>query len=256
MLDGLALNAPGLFVTATDTDVGKTVVTSALAVELRRQSPGMRLGVCKPFATGCRRDREGLVNPDAEALAHFADCRAPLEVINPLRFRQPLAPAVAAEQSGETIDWPALCQSLSRLDREHEALLIEGVGGVLVPLDPADPQCTVLSLMRALGYPALIVARAGLGTLNHTAMTARLLEQAGVSVAGIVINGYPTDAAEADPSVASNRRWLTRMTGLPVLATVPTMRPDQVAPEKGVLHEDILAAIAMQRWASHLAPPR
>jgi dethiobiotin synthetase len=256
MLDRLTLKRPGLFVTATDTEVGKTVVTSAIALALRRQAPGLSVGVCKPFATGCRREREGLVNADAEALAHFADCREPLDVINPVRFKPALAPAVAAEQLNESIDWPGIGESLTRLDRGHDALLIEGVGGIMAPLDPGDAQCTVLSLIRALGYPVVIVTRSTLGTLNHTAMTAALLREAGATVAGIVMNQYPLQPAGGDTTATTNLTWLKRMTGLPVLATVPTLEAGQVAPQQGRLHEDIHAAMAMQRWERHLAPPR
>jgi dethiobiotin synthetase len=256
MFDGLALTRPGLFITATDTDVGKTVVTSALALALRRQQPQCRLGVSKPFSSGCRKDREGLVNPDAEALAHFADCREPLAVINPLRYQKPLAPAVAADELGEPIDWSLLAESLHRLEEGHDLMLIEGVGGVLVPLDPSDPQCTVLTFMQALGYPAVIVARAGLGTLNHTAMTARLLREAGVPIAGIVMNQYDPDAAAADdPSFQSNRQWLERLTGAPVLAVVPKVSTDQCQPQKGILGQAIVHAMAMQQWRPFFKRP-
>jgi len=104
MLDELQLHKPGLFITATDTEVGKTAIAGGVALTLGRQNPGRRLGVSKPFASGCRREREELVNADAEALAHFADCREPLHVINPIRFKAPLAPAVAAEQVGRPIE--------------------------------------------------------------------------------------------------------------------------------------------------------
>ncbi len=147
------LRSPGLFVTGTDTGVGKTLVTCAIAAALRRQRPSWRLGVSKPFSTGCRRDREGLVNPDAEALAHFADCRLPLATINPIRFIPPLAPAVAAEQVGGKVDWPLLAQSLEELDEHSDALLIEGVGGLMVPLDPQRPRLTVLDLARRCDTP-------------------------------------------------------------------------------------------------------
>jgi dethiobiotin synthetase len=255
MLERLSLHAPGLFITATDTHVGKTVVTSAIAVALRQQRPGLSLGVCKPFATGCRRERETLVNADAEALAHFADCRSPLATINPIRFKPPLAAAVAAEQTGQAVDWAALAESLKRIDRDHDALLIEGVGGLLVPLDPEDMDATVLTLMRAIGYPAVVVTRSGLGTLNHTAMTVRLLREAGVPVAGLVMNNYHADAANADdPSVQTNRPWLERLTGAPVLATAPAVSAHQCRPDQGVLDRDIISAIAMQRWDTLMGP--
>src|SRR5690554_472814 len=144
MLQPPRLRCPGLFITATDTGVGKTVTACAIAAVLRQQQRGVRVGVCKPFASGCRQEREGLVSADAEALAHFADCRQPLDVINPIRFARPLAPAVAAEQARATIDWSEAARSLAVLDESSDALLVEGVGGLLTPLDPADPDATVL----------------------------------------------------------------------------------------------------------------
>ena len=243
------LTVPGLFVTGTDTDVGKTVVSCAIAAAWRFQNPRSQLGVCKPLASDCSKQREGLVNRDAEALAHFSDCRQPLDVINPIRFAPALAPAVAAQQTGQSIDWDALWRSLSVLDESSDALLIEGVGGLMVPLDPDHPQLTVLHLIKALGYPVLVVARSVLGTLNHTAMTVALLKSAQCPVAGIVMNSYDADPSLSDdPSVASNRQWLEKLTGVPVLATVPRVDPKRAQPDTGELDGDLLAAVAMVDW--------
>ena len=253
----LKLSKPGLFITGTDTGVGKTLIACAMAAALRRQAPGIRLGVSKPFATGCRHDREGLVNEDAEALAHFADCRQPLEVINPIRFAAPLAPAVAAQESGDPVDWSALTRSLTLLDRESDALLIEGVGGLMTPLDPDSPRYTVLDLVHAFGYPVVIVTHAGLGTLNHTAMTARLLKQAGCQVAGLVINPYVTDPARTDdPTIAHNRVWLERLTGLKTLSVVPRVDPVGAQPQHGRIDPAVLETVEMTYWPDVLQPPR
>ena len=121
----------------------------------------------------------------------------PLEVINPIRFAAPLAPAVAAESEveGGLIDLSPLPRALRLLDQSSDALVIEGVGGLLVPLDPRRPEVTVLDLIAALRYPVVIVCRATLGTLNHTAMTVRLLRKAGCRIAGLVLNGYEPDVA-------------------------------------------------------------
>jgi dethiobiotin synthetase len=261
---------PGLFVTGTDTGVGKTLIACAIAAAIRRQvsgtpegsgtpgvsrvpgTPGVtgvRLGVSKPFASGCRQEREGLVHEDAEALAHFADCRQPLNVINPIRFAAPLAPAVAAQQAGEPIDWATLGRSLALLDRESDAVLMEGVGGLMVPLDPARPRYTVLDFIVEVGYPVVVVVRAGLGTLNHTAMTARLLKQAGCRVAGLVINGYIVDPTGADdPSIASNRVWLEKLTGVKTLAVVPQVDPVGAQPGHGRIDPAVLEAVEMTYW--------
>lgn len=246
MFDCLApLQTPGLIVTATDTDVGKTVAACAVARSLRQTHPRLKVGVCKPFATGCRRQKEGLVSEDALALAHFSDCRAPLDTIAPIRYEPPLAPAVAAEQTGQPIDVDALARSLVRLEREHDVLIIEGVGGVMAPLSESQ---TVLDFILALNSPVIVVARAGLGTLNHTAMTVQLLRQAGCNCAGVVINGRDDEAHHNDPSVVDNRRWIEKITRLPVLAELPSQPSSSMRPAEGVISSPILDAASQVDW--------
>lgn len=241
------LRCPGLFVTGTDTGVGKTVVTCALAAALREQG-ARRVGVMKPLSTGCRRDREGLVSEDAEALAFFADARHPLDVINPVRFQPPLAPAVAAEATGQSIDFREIWRNLAVIDAESDVMLVEGVGGAMVPIDPDRPRVTVLDLAAAVGYPVLVVARAGLGTLSHTALTVRALQSAGLRVTLIAMNGYEPDVARAsDPSMASNRVWLEKLTGVKVLP-IPQVPPDRANAARGVLDRDIIEAATMTWW--------
>lgn len=252
----LKLKSPGLFITGTDTDVGKTVVSCAIAAAWRRQEGG-KLGVCKPLASGCRKEREGLVNTDAEALAHFADCRLPLDVINPIRYAPPVAPAVAAEQAGLPPDWEGLARALGVLDAASDALLIEGAGGLMVPLDPARPEWNMVDLIRVIGYPTLIVTRSTLGTLNHTAMTVRLLRDARLPIAGIVMNGYEGDDALAnDPSIATNRRWIEKMNGCPVLAVAPRVKPGQADVARGVLDPALVDAMAVVRWGAVMGAAR
>jgi len=191
----LTTQTPGLFITATGTAVGKTVATCAIAAALRQR--GLTVGVCKPLASGCRREREHLVNADAEALAHFADCRFPLNTINPIRYRPPVAPAGAIEAGGPPLDEQVIADSINTIADACDLMLVEGVGGVMVPL---DDKRTVLDLAAAIGYPVVVVAGAELGTLNHTAMTCALLRQRGLKLAGIVLNRYQPDSP--DPAVA------------------------------------------------------
>jgi len=246
MLESLQLHCPGVVIAATDTEVGKTVATCALAWQLRRQGRSRRVGVCKPFASGCRRDREGLVSEDAEALAHFADCRQPLDVVNPVRYAPPVAPGMAAEMTGRAVDMQAVARSLTLLSEHSDVLLVEGVGGIMTPL---DRQHTFLDFAAAVGYPVLVVARAMLGTLNHTAMTVRLLREAGCTVLGLIVNGYEADVAKQnDASMASNRDWLQSMNDLRVLATLPRCETGAVQPQRGRMDEAILEAMGQTHW--------
>lgn len=253
----IRFETPGLFVAGTDTEVGKTVVSCAIARALRQQRSGARVAVCKPMATGCEKRREGLVNADAEALAHFSDCRLPLDVINPIRYREPLAPAVAACQLGERTPWALLQNAASEIDAYGDALVVEGAGGVMVPLDADDAELTWLDTA-CFGLPAVVVSRAGLGTLNHTAMTVKLLREAGVRVAGVVVNGYEGDQAIAyakDPSLTGNPKWIEAMSGVKVLALLPRIE-GKVLPGEGEIAGEVLDAVAQVDWWRVLSPSR
>src|SRR5881227_442774 len=120
---------PGLFITGTDTDVGKTVIAGAIANYFLRQ-PGpdrARVAVSKPVATGCVHRREGLVSEAAEFLASCADAHFPLDLICPQRYREPLAPAVAADRAKQPLDWPAIDRSLQLMTKGSDVMIVEGV---------------------------------------------------------------------------------------------------------------------------------
>lgn len=215
-----AMHVPTIFVVGTDTAVGKTIVTCVIARCLADQGKAVR--VFKPLVSGCERDEAGqLVGEDTVALQQASRTSQSLADISPLTFEPPLAPAAAAEAIGQSINWTIIDEAAQRAQENADVLLIEGVGGLLVPLDPSQPQWTVFSLAQCWQVPVLIVGRTGLGTLNHTAMTSRLLQDSRVPIAGVVLNQTtPGDAVE-DPSVQLNATWIARMTGLPVLATLP-----------------------------------
>ncbi len=161
-----SVKIPGLFITATDTGVGKTIIAAAIANWFFRR--GRRVGVCKIAATGCIvRDGE-LVSEDAEVLSAASGARFPLNVICPIRYTEPLAPAVAADRAGQAMDWSLLQASLDTLASRSDVLIVEGVGGTMVPMDDRH---MVLDVARWAGLPCVVVARAGLGTINHTLLT-------------------------------------------------------------------------------------
>jgi dethiobiotin synthetase len=205
---------PGLFITGTDTGVGKTVVAGAIADWFRRRH--RRVGVLKPVATGCVHRREGLVSEDAEFLAHCADARFPLDVICPQRYVEPLAPSVAAERAKRPLDWEAVERSMRAIEAGSDVLIVEGVGGAMVPLDGSH---TVLDLIRWLHLPVVVVARPDLGTINHTLLTLAALRSAGATIAGVVINGYPTDTP--DVAQETNPRMIEKWGKAPVLSVMP-----------------------------------
>jgi len=228
---------PGLFVTGTDTGVGKTVVAGAVANWFMRR--GARVGVCKPIATGCERRREGLVSEDAEFLAHCANARQPLDLICPQRYVEPLAPAVAAQRANQPVDWSVVQRAMDLIAQESGRMVVEGVGGVMVPLDGRH---TVVDLMGWLGVPAVVVARAALGTINHTLLTLQALRERGIRIAGVVINGYPAESPgvveETNPGVIE--RWGK----VKILCILPQIQQLQMPH----LPADIVGAIEAVDW--------
>lgn len=226
---------PGLLITATDTGVGKTVIAAAIADWFFRR--GYRVGVCKIAATGCVRQGESLVSEDAEFLSLASGSRFPTEVICPIRYEEPLAPAVAAARSGVPLDWSPLQGSIDTLASQSDVLIVEGVGGIMVPM---DDQHMVLDVARWLGLPAVVVARAGLGTINHTLLTINALRSAGVAVAGVAINRYP---AAPDLAEKTNPSALEKWAGVPVLCLVP----EAPMPPRG-LPAAVTNAVAKVQW--------
>jgi dethiobiotin synthetase len=205
---------PGLFITGTDTGVGKTIVAGAIADWFKRRR--FRVGVCKPAATGCVRRREGLVSEDAEFLAHCADADAPLDVVCSQRFSEALAPAIAAERAGKPLDWPAIDRAIAEITAQSDVLIVEGVGGIMVPMDAKH---TIRDVARWLGLPAVVVARPGLGTINHTLLTVNALREAKIPVAGVVVNRYPAENASIVEE--TNLRAIEKWGGAPLLTVVP-----------------------------------
>lgn len=233
------LPIPGLFVTGTDTGVGKTVIAGAIANWFYRR--GRRVAVLKPVATGCVKRREGLVSEDAEFLAVCSSTPHPLDLICPQRYLEPLAPSVAAKRAKKPLDWQAVARSIRLMSADADLMIVEGVGGVMVPMDDKH---LVLDVAKMLAVPALVVARPGLGTINHTLLTVRALQTAGVHVAGIVINRYPAES----PGIAeeTSPREIEKWAKLPVLAIVP----EEKVPE-GALPPGIVSAIGLVDWERH-----
>ncbi len=193
-----------LFVTGTDTGVGKTWVTCALARALRAR--GTRVGVVKPVETGVLAAPE-----DALALREAAGDAAALDDVCPYRFRAPLAPSIAAAAEGRAVDVERIVALVARRAREVDVLLVEGAGGLLVPVAPA---VTWLDVATRLALPMLIVAANRLGTINHCALTARVAAAAGVAVRGFVLS----DVGPAlDESAPTNADAIAALTGLACL---------------------------------------
>jgi len=203
----------GIFITGTDTGVGKTLVACGLAALLRES--GYKVGVMKPAETGCE-EREGRFFPqDAFYLKEASGCEEPLEKICPYRLKEPLAPSVAAERSGVKIDIGLIERLYGELSSKHDITIVEGAGGLLVPL---LPHYTYADLARQLKLPLLVVAANRLGAINHLLLT---LDHA--SCRGLQVLGYVFNRLNNEPSLAAgtNREAFLSLTAVPCLGEIP-----------------------------------
>jgi dethiobiotin synthetase len=199
----MSQHTPGLFITGTDTGVGKTYVGCLIARSLR--SRGVRVGVYKPAASGCRREGDTLASDDALDLWRAAGEPGELARVCPQRFAAPLAPHLAARAEGGQIDARLLRTGLDYWRQRSDVLLVEGAGGLMSPLTEEE---YVAHLAADFGFPLLVVTRNALGTIHQTLATliAAAAFEDGLSIAGIVLN-RPMPASD-DPSVEHNRREL------------------------------------------------
>jgi len=222
------VSVPLLFVTATDTEVGKTAVASGLAALLRGR--GRDVGVMKPFAAGCAESGGTLISADGACLARAAGVDDPHELICPIRLRHPLAPTVAAELEGRPIDLSLVWSAVDALAARHDRLIVEGIGGIMVPVTVDRYVADVAAELRA---PLLIVARAGLGTINHSLLTVEYARSRGLNVAGVLLNS-PAEAP-AGPAERTNPSVIARRAGVPVFG--PLGHCSGVSVETGELGE-------------------
>ena len=207
------MKTQGLFIAGTDTDVGKTYVTALIARDTREKRT---VGACKPACSGKLIDANGREYwPDVETLADAISPGFSVEQICSQRFSAPLAPPVAAREEHKAVDGQLLRSSVRWWEGKVELLLVEGVGGLLCPLTDTE---SVADLAVDLGYPVLIVARLGLGTINHTLLTVEAAERRGLKLAGIVLNDHPP--SRDDPSTWSNPREISKLVSVPVLGGV------------------------------------
>jgi len=189
----------GVFVTGTDTGVGKTRVACAIVHALRAR--GIRVAPMKPVAAGVVFHSGKWANEDTLALAAAAGPDAPTgEAITPMLFGEAIAPHIAAAREGRSIDLATLVEAHRRLAGQSDFTVVEGVGGFQVPLGPAQD---ARDLARAFGLPVVLVVGLRLGCLNHALLTSASVEQAGLRLAGWIANAIDPGMAMVDENVAA-----------------------------------------------------
>ncbi len=216
MLNQRPQSPKGVFITGTDTNVGKTVVTAALGIAL--QQTGGTVGIMKPVETGTTQDVTTAVS-DGDRFRELFARHKNVDVLGLYRFPSPIAPLEAMRVSERPIDVQVILDAYETLSVHHDYTLIEGVGGVLVPLTQTQD---VRNLIELLGLPCLIVSRTSLGSINHTRLTLMGLLQAGIPITGILLNRTRADKTpEERQQTASTVKLIHELSEVPVLGPLP-----------------------------------
>lgn len=216
------------FVTGTDTGVGKTLVSASLLWALAKT--GRRCVGMKPVASGCRTTAAGMRCSDAEILLAHSSVSVSYADVNPYRYEPAVAPHLAARAAGQTIELDIIRMHFERLCATADWLVVEGVGGWLVPL---NGRSTVADLARLLGLPVLLVVGMRLGCLNHALITAAAIEHAGLELAGWVTNHIDPTMELLDENVEA----LKVRIGAPLLGVVPHLA--EVTPAAAAISLDL-----------------
>lgn len=247
-MDKISRTIRGLFITGTGTDVGKSMIAAGILRGLRARS--IDAVPMKPVQTGCAPDAavaERLHAPDLEfslAAAGLIPSAAELELMSPFRYEPACSPHLAGRMTGRYPDLEVIAGCAQKLASAHDAIVVEGAGGLLAPL---DQQRTMRDLMVRLALPVVVVARAGLGTINHTLMTLECLGAAGLTVVGVVINDPDGSAfEEGDDFIRrDNPAAIERMACVPILGIMPwlpglhAISVDPAHPDWGAFDRDL-----------------
>ncbi|MEM3065044.1 MAG: dethiobiotin synthase [Candidatus Nitrosotenuis sp.] len=199
------------FVTATDTEIGKTVITASLALALK--NCGINVGVMKPFACGGQQ-KQGFKSEDAQLLAKSAGVADGEDLINPYFFPIPASPYTAANKLGASINIEVVIQKFEKLQALHDVVLVEGIGGIMTPI---LKNYFVADLIKDMNLEAIVVTSAKIGTVNHTVLTCEACKKYGLTLRGLIINNYDSTGYVVDELAKD----LTNLTGVETLCTIP-----------------------------------
>ncbi len=203
-----------LFVSGTDTDVGKTYITAGLGVTLRKM--GIDVGVMKPFAAGTPQ-KKGYKSEDVVILSRAAQACDPEKLVNPQFFPIPASPYTAWKNLKIKPKINLVLSSFKKLSKLHSMLLVEGMGGVMTPI---LKDYFVTDLIQDMKIPTVIVTRTKIGTVNHTLMTVRMCQKYKIPITGIIINDFDSDGYQ----VKELTRDLKNLTGVPILGSIPFIK--------------------------------
>ena len=209
------LDVKSYFVTGTDTGVGKTEITAALAACLKKRE--IDVGVMKPIASGIPQ-KTGFKSSDVSLLCDASGVKDSEEIVNPVFLPLPTSPYDATKILHLSVDMPKIFEKFQELLKHHQMLLVEGIGGIMTPI---TKNFFVADMIKAMGLETIIITRATLGTLNHTVMTIKMCQQYRIPVKGIIINFFDEKGTPAEKNAPST---IYELTGVPIIGIVPFVK--------------------------------
>jgi len=219
--------AKGVFITGTDTGIGKTVVSCLLMDALVNEGEGNKVIGMKPIASGAEKINGTLKNDDAMELSKHANVDVPYQLINPYCFEPSIAPHIAAQQSNQQIDLSTIETSYDVLSKEADWIIVEGVGGWSVPVNEKE---TLADIPSRLNLPVVLVVGMKLGCINHALLTAEVVRKSGNNLIGWIANQIDPEMSAYD----ENLNTLKEMLGCPMLAQIPYLKGEQNDPNQPI----------------------
>ncbi|MBK8205481.1 MAG: dethiobiotin synthase [Planctomycetes bacterium] len=227
----------GIFITGTDTGVGKTIVSAGLILALKAR--GLNVGYMKPVESGCQVLDGEVVASDVRFVREVCGIRDDMDLMCPYRLKAAAAPSIASRLEDIHVDISYIVDQYFQLSLMHEIIVVEGVGGLMVPLNNNE---VVTDLILQLGLEAVIVAKPGLGTINHSLLTINMAKMMGISVQGLIVNGFGKDVIGLPER--TNPDEIQHFGNVPVLGILPWLKDlDYNACKPGTLLSEFMERI-------------
>jgi dethiobiotin synthetase len=214
----LLIQISGVFITGTDTGVGKSIIAGGLAAALKRR--GVDVCIMKPIQSGGVVVDGKLLSEDVRFMIECSGISDDYELVNPLCLRLPAAPNLASEQEGIEIELDKLFSAYVQLKKRHEFMIVEGAGGIMAPI---TSELQIYHMIKKFNLPIIIVSRPGLGTINHTLLTIEIARRQEIPIIGVIINNYPNEIIDPDTDIVlkTNPDQIERFGKVKILGIVP-----------------------------------
>lgn len=210
------MTSKGIFITGNDTDIGKTYVTALLVKAL--QEANLQPAYFKAAISGIETDNYGVIHSDASYVREISGIHMPLEEMCPYTYVQAVSPHLACKTEGKPVNLQVIKKRFSEVCHKHPYVIMEGSGGILCPLRQDEQEIWLEDVIRALGLSSVIVADAGLGTINHTLLTAFYMQKMGLPIKGVLYNHYHPGNSMEENNIA----MIEKRTKLPTIAKIKT----------------------------------